>query len=255
MTGNVTTSPGSKLVRLQMDDGYEKVLSIEQALALRSALTKAVHRAQDTSTPWNQPMFDRMDDAWIYVRMAEKQTMAGLYFLGRRNGVYVSVMADVLGISPVLYSSTRPSMKGLKPYVMFKDFQSAMPFLMRYRQVYRDRFLADCGLTHTYLKDERFVEAVETPDGCVMYLTESLLRDGRTRQSVHLIDIDNGYNQKRNRFSGDANYPFIIRSDYRRLTKEEAYEAAAHAAESWYDLMIEMVRPWFPDGPEGGVGQ
>ena len=253
MTGEVTTSPGSKLVRLQMDDGYEKVLSIEQALALRSALTKAVHGAQDPSTPWCRPLFDRMDEAWIYAGMAENQTMTCLYFLGRRNGVYVSVMADVLGMSPVVFSPTRPSMAGLKPYVMYKDFQSAMPFLMRYRAVYRDRFLADCGLTRTYLKDERFIEAVETPDGCVMYLTESLMRDGRTRQSVHLIDIDQGSNLKRNRFSDEANYPFRIRSDYRRLTREEAFEAAAQAAESWYDLMIETVRPWFPDGPEGGV--
>lgn len=48
-------------------------------------------------------------------------------------------------------------------------------------------------------------------------------------------------------------YPYRLRDDMRHLTREEAISAASDAATSWYDLLVETVRPWFPDG-EGVIG-
>ena len=250
MTGEVSICPGTEQIRLRMDDGYEKVLSIEQALALRSALTKAVYRARRPQTPHDRILFDRMDEVWVYISMSENQSMKCIEILGRRNGVYVSVALDILGASSLFFSDTRPNMATFKPYILCRDLDSAMPYLMAYRGIYRDRFLSDCGLSYDDLSGERFLEAAETPDGGLIFVTESKTRDGRMSQTAHFIDVWHGHGSRKTFYSDDANYPYHLRSDLRRIPKDEAVALASDAATSWYDVLIEIVRPWFDDGSE-----
>lgn len=246
----VETVPQSERILLRTDGEPEKVLSIEEALALRSGLTRAVHLARK-SQRYNYPMFDHMDDVWVYIPLGENRGLSCIEIIGRRNGVYVSAVIDCLGMSPMFFSGTRPSTAGLKPYVMLKDLDSAMPFLLRYRQAYCENFLADAGLSSDSLSGERFVEAAESPGGGILFLTERLCKDGRMRQTVRLVDIAHGRNSRLYLYSDEANFPYTIRPDLKRIPADEAVATVSDAATSWYDLLIELVRPWFGDDAEG----
>ena len=243
----VDTVPQSERILLRTDDGKEKVLNIEEALALRSGLTRAVLLARK-SQRYNYPLFDRMDDGWVYIPLGENRGLSCVEIIGRRNGVYVSAVIDSLGMSPMFFSGTRPGTAGLKPYIMLKDLDSAMPFLLRYRQAYCENFLEDAGLSGDSLSNERFVEAAETPGGGILFLTERLCKDGRMRQTVRLIDIAHGRNSRLHLYSDEANYPYTIRPDLKRIPADEAVATVSDAATSWFDLLIELVRPWFEDG-------
>ena len=245
----VETVPQSERIILRTDDGPEKVLSIEEALALRSGLTRAVHLARKPQ-PCKYPMFDRMDDVWIYIPLGEN-SLSCVEIIGRRNGVYISAVIDSLGMSPMFFSGTRPGTAGLKPYLMLKDLDAAMPFLLTFRQAYRDKFLEDAGLSGDSLSRERFVEAAEAPGGGILFISESLCKGDRMQQTVRLVDIAHGRNSRRYYYSDDANYPYTIRPDLKRIPAEEAVAIVSDAATSWFDLLIELVRPWFGDDAEG----
>ena len=252
MTAPFEIVPGEGCITLRTDDGAEKVLSIAEAVALRSGLVRAVSEARDSKNPFEGVYLDRMDDVWAYIPLASNQTHMGVYVMGRLGDVYATTAFDCLGQSPVMFSSTRPRMAGLKPYVMVRDFTSLVPYLAIYRQTYRDNFLRDCGLDDI-MGMEVFEDALEHPDGGMVFVSHRLMRDGRTRQKVRVVDLYRGRSFRHCFFSGDADYPFTPREGLRHLTAEEAVSAASDAATSWYDLLVETVRPWFPDG-EGVIG-
>ena len=94
---------------------------------------------------------------------------------------------------------------------------------------------------------------MEHPEGAVVFVSRRAMRDGCTRQRVSVIDLFHGRCFSRDFFSDGPDYPYRLRDDMRHLTREEAVSAASDAATSWYDLLVETVRPWFPDG-EGVIG-
>lgn len=252
MTAPFEIVPGEGCITLRTDDGTEKVLSIGEAVALRSGLVRAVSEAHRPDGPLDRVYPDRMDDVWAYIPLASLQTHLGVYVVGRRGGTYAMTVFDCFGQSPVSFSSTRPRMGGLKPYVMVRDFSSLFPYLAIYRQAYRDNFLLGCGLRDFDI-GETFEDAVEHPEGAVVFVSRRAMRDGCTRQRVSVIDLFHGRCFSRDFFSDGPDYPYRLRDDMRHLTREEAISAASDAATSWYDLLVETVRPWFPDG-EGVIG-
>ena len=241
-------TPGTEQISLRIDDSTEKVLSIEETFALRSALTRAVSVAHHPKGPFDGVYFDKVDDVWAYIPIAKGETCMGIYVLAKRNGVFMSTMFDWLGQSPLLFSSSRPNMAGLRPYILVKDFRSLQPYLAIFRGFYRDRFLEDCGLSRAVYGDEVFDEAAEGPDGSLIFISHGTLKDGRTRQSVRVVSLCTGRHFTRYYFSDDARYPFVLRDDLPRISEDEVVRIASDAATSWYDMLVETVRPWFPDG-------
>ena len=55
-------TPRTERISLRIDDGSEKVLSIEETFALRSALTRAVSVAHHPKGPLDGVYFDKVDD-------------------------------------------------------------------------------------------------------------------------------------------------------------------------------------------------
>ena len=246
--------PEDDRVLLRHAEGGQVDLSIEDAVILGLRLGAAVRKLRHPELPAPPSIPDSMDDAWAYVSMGDDVTTSLILFLGRREEGYYSRIMDCMGLSPMVYSRTRPKLDGLRPYVLFKEFAPAMPYIRGYREVYKDRYMRVCGLVDPFGREE-FLDATESDDGTVLTVSQHY----GARGIVQRVNAFNPYNTRNSTHyysEGDPGYPYTIRSDVRHLTEEEARTVVADAIIAYYDSLADQVRPWFrstKDEAEEGV--
>lgn len=158
----------------------------------------------------------------------------------------VTFQADSMGISPVTpFGRNIPSVRGLKPYVMFDDPEDARPWFDSVRSVFIDRRMCRMGLGPDGGRgDERLLEAVELDDGTVRVSTSTTTFHRDPVQTIWTVSPHNMH--QRNRYLREEDGRYIPLTEGTPIPEDDVRPKVSDVLGRFYDSCLEHGLNWEP---------
>ena len=225
------------------EDGYKQAVVLDrgQAVALRDALDEILSAGREGVYG-----FRTMEKVWFYVyNVTDTYCGPAVNVLGKlpEDMGYVDVIIDMLGISPFSITRNRPSMAGLKPYILLESLDEAMPYFDRARKDYIETRLADVGLIpriRPYRPDEGFMDAVRTDDG-ITVLSSHLIRNVGIQYTLTTLEADSRRLRKVTVEDGTEGMP-ALEGDH--LSEDECRHLLTVRYNGVWDRILDEIRGW-----------
>lgn len=225
------------------EDGYKQAVMLDrgQAVALRDALDEILSARREGVFG-----FPRMEKVWFYVyNVTDTYCGPAVTVLGKLpdGKGFVHAIVDMLGISYPFVTPNRPSMAGLKPYILLETLGETMPYLDRARREYIDTRLADVGLIpkiRPYKPDEGFLDAVRTDDG-ITVLSSHIIRNVGTQYTLTSLS---GESKRLRKVTSEEDTDERPTLEGEHLSEDECRNILTTRYNGIWDTIIDEIRGW-----------